>query len=417
MRAIAALLLLLGLGAVALALREGPSQPGPAAGPPPAAPPSGASGAGPGRTAPPPGAPPGGAGAAAVPRNLEGECATCHRDRQPGLLAQWDASAHAQAGVRCEDCHGSDHEAIFAERGRVPASRCAPCHERQTQEFLASAHGRAREGAVGNARLLAQVPAMQRRGCMGCHDMGRGDEGRCNGCHGAHRHSAADARRPEACGVCHMGPDHPHIEAWESSLHGLVYRATGDERQAPTCATCHMPRGTHDVSGGITIGRSGSGAVLEGEAMPIPMKRIRAETAAAEREAMLGRCLPCHTPRQARAALEDADEIKREADRLVLEARRLVEALHAEGLLDPPPEERPAHPTAGHALVLGGPMLYENQSEAERIFFDLAKFAHAITFKGAYHQSPDYTHWLGLARLKAGLEELKAEARRLRAGR
>ncbi len=414
MRGIIALLLLLGLGALYLALREEGQQDGHA----------------PAHTQPmaPQHAPQGGPSAVHpghapisarrdVPLNLEGDCALCHRDRQPGLMAQWDESVHSKVGVRCEDCHGRDHEAIFAEQGRVPASRCAVCHEKQTHEFLGSAHGRARDNAIGNARLLAQIPAMQRRGCMGCHDMGGGEEGRCNACHGAHRHLASDARRPEACGVCHMGPDHPHIEAWESSLHGLLFKATGDERQAPTCATCHMPRGTHDVSSGITIGRAGSGAVLEGEPMPIPMKRITAEKAAAEREAMLARCLPCHTPRQARAALEDADAIKRDADRLVGEAVRLMEALSEEGLIDPAPEDRAAHPTHGHALVLGGQMLYENQSDAERIFFDLAKFAHAITFKSAYHQSPDYTHWLGIARLKAGLEALKAEARRLRAGR
>jgi hypothetical protein len=81
------------------------------------------------------------------------------------------------------------------------------------------------------------------------------------------------------------------------------------------------------------------------------------------------------------------------------------------------PDERVGHPTRGHALVLGGPALYENHSDAERIFFDLAKFAHAITFKGAYHLSPDHTHWLGIARLKASIEELRAEERRLRAAR
>ena len=171
------------------------------------------------------------------------------------------------------------------------------------------------------------------------------------------------------------------------------------------------------MSGGITIGRAGSGAVLEGETPPIPMRTITRERAEAERAVMLKRCQACHTPRMARKALEDADAIKREADRLVGHAVAIVRALEAEGLLEPSPAERVAHPTAGHALVLGGPMLYENQSEAERIFFDLAKFAHAITFKGAYHQAPDHTHWLGIARLKARIVELEAEARRLRRGR
>ncbi len=358
---------------------------------------------------------------AAAPVEDSDSCAGCHRRRQPGVLAQWDASTHKLEGVTCEDCHGDDHNAILAHEGRVPPSKCAPCHEEQTEQFSKSVHGHARTDALSNARLLAQVPAMQRRGCMGCHDMGddANEEslGRCNSCHGAHRNSAADARRPEACGGCHMGPDHPHIEAYHASRHGIAYAASRDETQAPTCASCHMPKGTHDVSGGITIGRAGSGSVLEGEIPPIPMRIISKKQAEAQREVMMSRCTKCHTPRQARRALEDADAIKREADRLVGEGARIVSALYDDELLDPMPDNRPAHPTAGHALVLGGPMLYENQSEAERIFFDLAKFAHAITFKGAYHQSPDHTHWLGMARLKAGLVELRAEDRRLRKGR
>jgi hydroxylamine dehydrogenase len=302
---------------------------------------------------------------------------------------------------------------MFREKGRVHAKRCSECHAKETEEFKESAHGCALGDAAKNARLLAQIPAVQRRGCMGCHEMG---QGRCNHCHGAHRFSSADARRPEACGGCHMGPDHPQIEAWEASRHGVVYGATHNERQAPTCATCHMA-GTHDVSQGVTIGRAGSGAVLDGEVPPIPMKLLDPGRAAEARERMLAVCTGCHTPRVARDALEDADAIKREADRLVGEAAKVVRGLHGDGLLDPMPEERTAHPTAGHALVLGGPMLYENQSNAERIFFDLSKFAHAITFKGAYHLSADHAHWLGLARLKASLEELRAEERRLRGGR
>jgi len=168
------------------------------------------------------------------------------------------------------------------------------------------------------------------------------------------------------------------------------------------------------VSAGLTLGKAGSGAVLEGESAPIPMHRISRKEAVRQRAYMVEICKRCHTARTARRDLEDADAIKREADRLVGEAASIVKGLHRDKLLDPMPEERVAHPTAGHALVLGGPMLYENQSNAERIFFDLAKFAHAITFKGAYHQSPDHTHWLGIARLKASLEELRAEDRRLR---
>lgn len=355
-----------------------------------------------------------------------GACVACHRERHPGVVAQHLASRHARQDVGCADCHGDDHERIFREKGRVPASRCGDCHPRETAEFLRSPHADATRQALGAARLTMQIPAMQRRGCLACHSQGllepgtteTPDEARCTACHGGHRFSSADARQPESCGLCHRGPDHPHVEAWEASPHGVAWRAShGDERQAPTCSTCHMPGGSHDVGRGITLGTSGSGAVLEGEPAPIPMRTLTREAQAKERAAMLAVCTRCHTERAARGALDDADAIKRECDRLVGLGAELVRRLGTDHLLDPDPGERPPHPTAGHALVLGGAMLFENQSEAERLFFDVAKFAHAITFKAAYHQSPDWTHWLGIARLKSGLEALKAEDRRLRGGR
>jgi len=346
-------------------------------------------------------------------------CYGCHAERQPGIIAQWDGSAHQIEGVTCEDCHGDDHDAIFRAEGRVGVRKCKECHTKETMGFKRSVHANSRKHALKNARLLMQIPSMQRQGCLACHNMAGDDKetgeiGRCNDCHGAHRYSSEQARAPETCGVCHRGPDHPHIEAFEASKHGVAWAATRDEKQAPTCVTCHMPDGEHEVSGGITIGRSGSGAVVEGGESPIPMHRMSAEQIREERQVMLDRCQKCHTPRTARRALDDADAIKRESDRLLQQAVDIVESLHVDGLLDPAPKDRIAHPTKGHALVLGGPALYEQHSEAERIFFDLAKFAHAITFKGAYHMSPDHTHWLGIARLKASIEELRAEDRRLR---
>jgi hypothetical protein len=59
-------------------------------------------------------------------------------------------------------------------------------------------------------------------------------------------------------------------------------------------------------------------------------------------------------------------------------------------------------------------MLYENTSRIEGLFFRLKKYALAQTVKGAYHQNPAYTHWYGNAELKLLLQDIDAEARRLR---
>src|SRR5208283_4781007 len=59
---------------------------------------------------------------------------------------------------------------------------------------------------------------------------------------------------PDNCGKCHMGPDHPQMEIYYESKHGIAFRAFQDKLNmdsakwvvgedyylAPTCATCHM---------------------------------------------------------------------------------------------------------------------------------------------------------------------------------
>ncbi|MGR3218509.1 MAG: multiheme c-type cytochrome, partial [Candidatus Anammoxibacter sp.] len=76
----------------------------------------------------------------------------------------------------------------------------------------------------------------------------------------------AQAREPDDCGKCHLGPDHPQYEIYRESKHGINFIAHKDEMNlkakpwivgkdyvaAPTCATCHMSATpnqdvTHDV--------------------------------------------------------------------------------------------------------------------------------------------------------------------------
>jgi len=98
-----------------------------------------------------------------------------------------------------------------------------------------------------------------------------GSKGSCGACHVRHAFSAAQARRPETCGKCHLGPDHPQKEIYEESKHGITFFANVDKMNlfsskwvlgedytaAPTCATCHMSATkelpvTHDVGDRIS---------------------------------------------------------------------------------------------------------------------------------------------------------------------
>ena len=81
-----------------------------------------------------------------------------------------------------------------------------------------------------------------------------GTEGSCSACHSRHAFSSYQARHPDNCGKCHMGPDHPQLEIYYESKHGIAFRAFKeklnldsakwvvgeDYHLAPTCATCHM---------------------------------------------------------------------------------------------------------------------------------------------------------------------------------
>ena len=346
-------------------------------------------------------------------------CEGCHRTLDPGLDAAWRGSVHYKANVGCADCHGDDHEAVFAAKGKVSAGTCGTCHAQIVEDYAGSAHAAAETVILSDARFIAQSPAMQDEGCAMCHATGTrfadGSVGGCNECHAGHAFSSEFARQPEACEVCHGGPDHPVSEAYRTSTHGTLYLMDRDVEKYPTCASCHMPDGFHGHVANMTLGQVLNGAVLEDQYYPsIPMKRITREEFETNRKAMLAVCAPCHSTRFSRESLERADQIKIEADQILSEARAIIQALYDQKLLDPMPEDRPPNPVTGHALELGGQQLYEDTSEIEQAFFRLFKFYHPTTFKGAYHNSPDYTHWKGIVFMKMELDKIRSEAGKLR---
>jgi hypothetical protein len=245
-------------------------------------------------------------------------CLDCHDTNiMPGIYSDWSSSVHAQENVTCIDCHladGSDPDVIINHEGSgnnisvvVSPLDCAECHARQVQEFNQSLHSfgalyyedlfkkgklNLLESQIEGGYIIKQdqelIHAATMRGCQSCHGtnmtgkkaedwdvwpnngIGRinpdGSKGSCSACHSRHSFSIAEARHPETCGQCHMGPDHPQIEMFLESKHGNIYSAEGDswnwskknwtagvDYRAPTCAGCHMsgapgaPK-THDVS-------------------------------------------------------------------------------------------------------------------------------------------------------------------------
>lgn len=261
-------------------------------------------------------------------------CLQCHQDMNPGIVAQWRGSAHASASVDCYSCHRANQgdPAAFEHYGVriaiiVTPNYCARCHQQETAEFAASRHAQGAQFVGSLDNVLGEIveggPAAI-NGCRQCHGsevvylgegkfdpatwpnsgIGRinpdGSRGTCAACHGRHAFSSAQARQPENCGKCHMGPDHPQIEIYNESKHGIQFRANinkmnleskswvvgKDYWAAPTCATCHMSATanqslTHDVGARISY-------TLR------PVLSYKLDNWEARQEAMKDVCSACH---------------------------------------------------------------------------------------------------------------------------
>jgi hypothetical protein len=228
------------------------------------------------------------------------ECLECHVEQMPGLINQWQSSTHWQSGVGCYECHKAEKGDADARKHNgflvatiVSPKDCGKCHPKETAQQEASHHAAAGDILNTQDGLLGQTiggePAVA-VGCRQCHGsvvkvnadgtldsstwpntgIGRvnpdGSKGTCSACHTRHRFSKEQARQPEVCGKCHLGPDHPQKEVYEESKHGILYQAYKDDLNmdkpkwvagedyydAPTCATCHISATrnqgvTHDV--------------------------------------------------------------------------------------------------------------------------------------------------------------------------
>jgi len=231
-----------------------------------------------------------------------GECMTCHKKESPGLYQQWFSSNHAKHGITCIDCHAAKatepdayehHDAYISTL--VSPNDCSACHEQEVKEVTNSHHAKAGKILQSKDAYLAHVAAGHPaavQGCENCHGglvqidpnspnklsqlswpnsgIGRlnpdGSKGSCTACHPRHTFAVSQARQPESCGKCHLGPDHPQKEIYEESKHGNTYFtnkskmnlesdtwvAGQDYCTAPTCATCHLSATktqtmTHDV--------------------------------------------------------------------------------------------------------------------------------------------------------------------------
>ncbi len=406
-------------------------------------------------------------------------CAPCHARLNPVIVSQFEAGAMGRPGVQnprvkfalsqitCANCHGTDHDEIMATHGRVPETICGACHQQIYKDHVLDAghsYGPGPGGLGTNWERNIGVPhykQMPRKvmemGCDPCHAQAGATDARywseeqkkyvdtssletrngCIACHTRHAFSLEEARKPEACYTCHMGPDHPNYEAYMSSKHGSIYVARGktwDWTQplaqarwdAPTCAYCHML--SLDADGVRSASHNMTRKIIWGMGVQAAAGQLRDLAATpdgeAKRNEMIKVCLTCHSEDKARGYLESADAHKLAGDALVLEAREILAGLYKEGLI------RPSHAQVSAGLLPGPRFtaidlpggivfhsptsLYYDVTPIEREYFDMFFFAALKSYKGAFHMSPDYAWWYGYADVLGHLAAIRDDAGRLR---
>ncbi len=348
---------------------------------------------------------------------VAGACMTCHKEKSPGLYKQWYESEHAAHNVTCLGCHQAKsgdkdaythYDALIATL--VTPADCGRCHVREAQEVGSSYHATAGQILDSQDAYLAHVTAgdpVAVLGCESCHGakvaidpasanklarrswpnsgIGRinpdGSLGACTTCHTRHSFSKAQARQPEACSKCHLGPDHPQKEVYEESKHGNTYftnQATMnldadawvvgvDYFVAPTCATCHMSatstqKVTHDVGQRIAW-------TLR------PPISTNKESWQGKRAAMQAVCIACHTRTFTDGHFYQYDAtVRLYNEKFAIPATELMKIVRSKKLL-----ENPAN--------------FGN--EIEWTYWEIWHHEGRRARHGASMMGPDYTWWHG----------------------
>ncbi|UIJ39562.1 hydroxylamine oxidoreductase (plasmid) [Desulfobaculum bizertense] len=385
-------------------------------------------------------------------------CIMCHRTEHPGMFSDWAQSRHAHAGITCIDCHQadptdkdvstehakqydrSDNEWGKAEY-RVPVASvvtpkdCSRCHPDEVKQYSRSKHANTIEIMWKLDPWLNKgmnTDNERKTGCYYCHGtvikmkdgkidpttwpnvgVGRvnldGSLGSCTSCHTRHRFSVMEARKPEACGQCHLGPDHPQIEIFTESKHGDIYDTFGDQYnwnsspgtwtagvdyRAPTCSACHMSGSgkvmtSHDVTERISWETQAPLTVRPENFKPFPAKT----SWKIERDKMKAVCRQCHGDTWINDFYFDYDKTVEEYNEGYYKpAKAMLDKLYEKGLLDKT-------------------TYFDEHLEVQ--FYELWHHEGRRARMGAMMMAPDYAWWHGAYECKHRFNAFMEEANHL----
>lgn len=377
---------------------------------------------------------PAGADRVNVLATSDNACVSCHRNTTPGIVEQYGSSTMAAANVTCENCHevaadypgAVEHEGTYVLNAPTTA-KCQTCHQNEVAQYNQSRHGLPAYVAVAgtedlsaehlelygaipeggyvpdqvklrNAIAQLEGPEITRFACESCHNIGKpaldGSVGQCSKCHIRHEFSLEQARKPETCNNCHIGPDHPQWEIYFESKHGIAYSTGGDnwhweaepgtltvvDFPAPTCSTCHMSGfgttgTTHDVGDRLTWYLFA----------PISERRPSWQDNQVRMQSV---CLACHNRNFIDSFYTDADAGTEAVNAFIRESDAIIQPLQEAGILTSAPFDQPIDFVH-----------YETWHHWGRT----AKF-------GMWMQGADYTQWHGAYEVVKSLAELRAMA-------
>jgi hypothetical protein len=386
-------------------------------------------------------------------------CIQCHKQEHPGIFGDWANSRHANANITCIDCHRAEqtdpdvskehfqqYEKTDSQWGRkqyrvpvagvVTPKDCSRCHPDEAEQYKRSKHANTLE-------IIWKIDPWLNKGmnsdferasgCFYCHGtvletdeegnltpetwpnvgVGRmnldGSKGSCSSCHTRHCFSVMEARKPQACGQCHLGPDHPQIEIYTESKHGAIYDSFGDEYnwdaapgtwspgvdyRAPTCASCHMSgagatRTTHDVTERLSWEIQAPLTVRPSDFKAFPAKT----NWEVERKKMKEICLQCHGNNWVDDHYATFDKVVEEYNEVYFKpAMDLMNELYEKGLVD---DEK----------------MFDEKIEVE--YYELWHHEGRRARMGAAMMAPDYTWWHGFYEVKHRYNSFMKEGREL----
>lgn len=387
-------------------------------------------------------------------------CIECHRLENPGIFTDWAHSRHASANITCLDCHQAEETdpdvslshfkqyerndvPYGSKQYRVPVAAavtpkdCSRCHPDEAKQYSRSKHANTIEiiWKIDNWLMQGMNSNTEREaGCFHCHGtvlrskegvldpatwpnvgVGRvnldGSKGSCTSCHTRHRFSVMEARKPEACGQCHLGPDHPQIEIYMESKHGDIYTAFGDQYnwtaapgtwtpgvdfRGPTCASCHMSGAgavltSHDVTERLSWETQAPLTVRPSEFKPFPAQT----NWEVERDKMKAVCMQCHGKTWVNDHYVKLDKVVQEYNDVYYKpAKAALDDLYAKGLLDKT-------------------RYFDERLEVE--FYELWHHEGRRARMGAAMMAPDYSWWHGFYECKKRFNNFMEEARQLMA--